>query len=185
MDGIHRKLGFLNGIDVGSFGFRGGFSIGWNLRIDIRLWSYLQQDIEKDVLDDDGGMPWRSTDFYRSPDEQSPSASWDLLRQLSSQSTGRWLVARDFNEIAYSFGIFGGQVQDERQMVAFRQVWDDCNLVYTGLDPDDTVLGKITEVKLALNLESDKQELYWEQKAHANWMKNGDPNTGFPFLYKG
>ncbi|TYH54289.1 hypothetical protein ES332_D09G158000v1 [Gossypium tomentosum] len=143
MDGIHRKLGFLNGTDVGSFGFRGGFSIGWKLGIDIRLWSYLQQYIDKDVLDDDGGMPWRSTEFYGSPDEKSRSASWDLLRQLSSQSTGRCL------------------------------------------DPDDSVLGKITEVKLALNLESDKQELYWEQKAHGNWMKNGDRNTGFPFLYKG
>lgn len=77
-------------------------------------------------------MPWRFTGFYGSPDEKSRSTSWDLLRQLSSQSTGRWLVARDFNEIAYSFGISGGQVQDERQMVAFRQVWDDCNLADTG-----------------------------------------------------
>ncbi|MBA0858027.1 hypothetical protein Goshw_020409 [Gossypium schwendimanii] len=72
---------------------QGGFSIGWKLGIDIRLWSYLQQYIDKDVLDDDGGMPWRSTDFFGSPDEKSRSASWDLLRQLSSQSTGRWLVA--------------------------------------------------------------------------------------------
>lgn len=136
MDCVHRKLGFLNGTDVCSLRFRGGLSIGWKLRIDIRLRSYLQQYIDKDVLDDDGGMLWRFTGLYGSSDEKSRSVSWDLLRQLSSQSTGQWLVARDFNEIAHSFKKFGGRVQDERQMAAFRQVWDDSKPFYIGsMDP--------------------------------------------------
>ncbi|GMI87830.1 hypothetical protein like AT1G43760 [Hibiscus trionum] len=48
-----------------------------------------------------------------------------------------------------------------------------------GLYPTDETLGEIMEVKLALNLEIDKSELYWEQRARANWLRNGDKNTTF------
>ncbi|KAL4279285.1 hypothetical protein GQ457_03G012310 [Hibiscus cannabinus] len=47
------------------------------------------------------------------------------------------------------------------------------------LAPKNEVLGEITEAKIALNLEADKEELYWEQRARANWMKSGDRNTSF------
>ncbi|KAA3480946.1 reverse transcriptase [Gossypium australe] len=40
-------------------------------------------------------------------------------------------------------------------------------------------LENISEVQLGLNLEADKEELYWEQRAHVNWLKNGDRNTSF------
>lgn len=35
------------------------------------------------------------------------------------------------------------------------------------------------DTKLALNLKVDKEEIYWEQHAFANWLKNGDRNTLF------
>ncbi|GMI89666.1 hypothetical protein HRI_002635900 [Hibiscus trionum] len=47
------------------------------------------------------------------------------------------------------------------------------------MDPSDDVLGDIMESKLLLNMEYDKVELYWEQRARSNWMKNGDRNTTF------
>ncbi|GMI72452.1 hypothetical protein HRI_000914500 [Hibiscus trionum] len=46
-------------------------------------------------------------------------------------------------------------------------------------DPDDDVLAEILDVKLALNLEADKEELYWEQRARVNWLRHGDRNTTF------
>ncbi|KAH1072684.1 hypothetical protein J1N35_025012 [Gossypium stocksii] len=46
-------------------------------------------------------------------------------------------------------------------------------------EPDDEILGEITEVQLGLNLEADKEELFWEQRARINWLKNGDRNTSF------
>ncbi|XP_052484514.1 uncharacterized protein LOC128039852 [Gossypium raimondii] len=46
-------------------------------------------------------------------------------------------------------------------------------------DPSDEVLAEIMEVQLRLNLEADKEELFWEQRARVNWLKNGDRNTSF------
>ncbi|GMI75028.1 hypothetical protein like AT1G43760 [Hibiscus trionum] len=46
-------------------------------------------------------------------------------------------------------------------------------------DPSDENLAEILEVKLALNMESDKDELFWEQRARANWFQKGDKNTSF------
>ncbi|GMI81726.1 hypothetical protein HRI_001841900 [Hibiscus trionum] len=47
------------------------------------------------------------------------------------------------------------------------------------LQPSDSVLGDILDTKIALNLEMDREELYWEQRARANWLKHGDRNTRF------
>ncbi|GMI81993.1 hypothetical protein HRI_001868600 [Hibiscus trionum] len=47
------------------------------------------------------------------------------------------------------------------------------------LQPTDNVLGEIMDVKLAINFELDKEELYWEQRARSNWLKYGDRNTAF------
>ncbi|KAH1064617.1 hypothetical protein J1N35_029604 [Gossypium stocksii] len=47
------------------------------------------------------------------------------------------------------------------------------------IDPDDEMLAEMEEVKLALNLESDKDELFLEQRARVNWIQFGDRNTYF------
>ncbi|KAG8479241.1 hypothetical protein CXB51_029714 [Gossypium anomalum] len=45
------------------------------------------------------------------------------------------------------------------------------------------VLVALEEVKLHLNMEIDKEERYWEQRARANWLKMGDKNTAFFHRY--
>ncbi|KAL4366805.1 hypothetical protein GQ457_05G028160 [Hibiscus cannabinus] len=54
-----------------------------------------------------------------------------------------------------------------------------CLTELADLYPTDEVLHETIDVKLALNLEIDREELYWEQRARANWLKNGDQNSAF------
>ncbi|KAA3458125.1 reverse transcriptase [Gossypium australe] len=46
-------------------------------------------------------------------------------------------------------------------------------------DRDDENLAEIIDTKIHLNMEIDKDEIYWEQKARINWLKLGDKNTSF------
>ncbi|KAA3466682.1 reverse transcriptase [Gossypium australe] len=40
-------------------------------------------------------------------------------------------------------------------------------------------MAEISDTKIHLNLEIDKDEMYWEQRARANWLKLGDKNSAY------
>lgn len=46
-------------------------------------------------------------------------------------------------------------------------------------DRSDEVIGEMIDTRIHLNMEIEKDELYWEQRARANWLKAGDRNTAF------
>ncbi|KAH1092072.1 hypothetical protein J1N35_019329 [Gossypium stocksii] len=48
-----------------------------------------------------------------------------------------------------------------------------------GMARDDDTLAEIIDVKLELNQEMEKEEMYWEQRARANWLCQGDKITAF------
>lgn len=49
----------------------------------------------------------------------------------------------------------------------------------TRKDPTDESLLELLNIHLDLNLEANKKEVYWKQRAHLNWLKHGDRNTIF------
>ncbi|KAA3458512.1 reverse transcriptase [Gossypium australe] len=51
--------------------------------------------------------------------------------------------------------------------------------ISNGKERDDGTLARIIDTKIHLNMEIDKYEVYWEQRARANWLQLGDKNTAY------
>ena len=58
--------------------------------------------------------------------------SWNLLRNLNGRFSVPRLCAGDFNEITKSHEKSGGRLSPYMQMKIFRDVLDECGLMYLG-----------------------------------------------------
>jgi hypothetical protein len=43
----------------------------------------------------------------------------------------------------------------------------------------DAALAAQREIQLQIELTLEKEEMFWVQRARANWLKHGDRNTNF------
>ncbi|KAA3475036.1 reverse transcriptase [Gossypium australe] len=123
------------------------------LDVNLKSFSSFHNDVE--ISDIDGGENWRLTGFYGNPIERDRGASWNLLRQLSGDCNTPLVV-----------GSLGKELEQRLEGLYSQDISDD-------------VLAEIVEARLDLNLEADKEELYWEQRARVNWLKDRDRNTSF------
>ncbi|KAA3474021.1 reverse transcriptase [Gossypium australe] len=132
MERIRRRSGFVNGIDVGAEGSRGGLCLAWKEEFRVSLKTFSKNHVDVQVEDSNGQGDWRFTGFYGSPYVKDQHESWRLLQVLGQEQQCPWLVSRDFNEILYSSEKRGGQMREERRMIAFREALEDCKLMDLG-----------------------------------------------------
>ncbi|KAA3474191.1 reverse transcriptase [Gossypium australe] len=287
MEKVRKSCGLFNGIDVEAEGTRGGLSLAWKDDIVVTLRSFSKWHMDVLIKEDGNQEDWRFTGPYGSPYLRDQNLVWNLLKRLSQEGNYPWLVARDFNEIMYSFEKKGWLPRDHKRMEIFRETnikerldrgvandkWrnlfplgnihhlpnstsDHCLLLIStdhasrifrvrdfhfevwwtiedtfeatrkefwesssellvdklrnlqiGLtkwantikgkkgelrkqltkeletlikeDRDDDTLSNIIDTKIHLNLEIEKDEAYWKQRARVNWLKYGDRNMAF------
>ncbi|KAA3462681.1 reverse transcriptase [Gossypium australe] len=199
MERVQRRCGFMCGVEVEAEGSRGGLCLAWKEDIQVNLRSFSKWHIHVIIKEDDIVGEWRFTGIYGSPYLKDKNTVWNLLRRLAHEDSYPWLVEGDFNEILYSFAKSGGTQRDKKRMDAFREVLDDCQLARAkerekeGLkkelskklelllegEVNDDTMAEIIDTKIHLNLEIDKDEMYWEQRARANWLKLGDKNSAY------
>ncbi|KAA3467254.1 reverse transcriptase [Gossypium australe] len=169
--------------------------------------SYSKWHIDSLVRGENGQADWRFTGFYESPYLKDKNTAWDLLRRLSHENHLPWLMVGDFNEILFGFEKKGGGQRDQGRMDAFRDTLVECQLMDIGLkmwarsfknkredrkkrlakelesllneDRDEELMAKIIDTKIHLNMEIDKDEMYWEQRVRANWLRLEDKNSTF------
>ncbi|KAA3488701.1 Exo_endo_phos domain-containing protein [Gossypium australe] len=108
MERINKSGEFRNRIDVEANGPRGGLSLGWKEGISVMLRSFSHLHIDVEVNKKDG--------------KNQRKDSWNILRQLKRNCNLPWMVIGDFNEI------MGGCLRDDRQIGAFRDVLEECEL---------------------------------------------------------
>ncbi|KAA3483188.1 reverse transcriptase [Gossypium australe] len=206
MEKVRKRCGFANGIEVEAECSRGGLCMAWKKEISVNLKSYSRWHIDVLIKEDNVEEEWRYTGFYSSPYLKDKNTVWNLLRRLAQESDFPWLVEGDFNKILYSFEKCGGIPRDNRRMEAFRETLVDCQLFDIGKfhfeawwtmeeslekviresweanvegERNDDTLAKLIDTKIHLNLEIDKNEMYWEHRARQNWLKLGDKNTAY------
>ncbi|KAK5775962.1 hypothetical protein PVK06_043918 [Gossypium arboreum] len=205
MESVRLKYGFENGIDVGAVGSKGSLSLGWKGNSLIRLKSFSSFHIDVDVQDVECDTTWHLMGFYGNPEKKNRRESWELLRHLGQDQKIHWIVLGDFNEIVSSFEKKGGRLRADHQMHDFRMALEDCGLNDLGyIGRGKTRLQMFFDLKLVsvwiilwrekfkevgekqlevslvgLNLQADQEELFWEQRARVNWLKNRDRNISF------
>ena len=64
--------------------------------------------------------------FYRAPETQNHSQSWNCLRHILQKFSLPWICAGDFNEITRSHEKASGRLRPYRQMQDFQDVLDEC-----------------------------------------------------------
>ncbi|KAL0314933.1 UNVERIFIED_CONTAM: putative mitochondrial protein [Sesamum angustifolium] len=116
------------GFSVDVHGKSGGLALLWHKHIDVTLQSFPSHHIDASISSGHAGDVWRFTGFYGEPDAQKRSASWELLRKLSSQSTREWVCMGDFNEVLYQHEKSGRSPRNWRLMSEFHNTLEECFL---------------------------------------------------------
>ncbi|KAG8481500.1 hypothetical protein CXB51_026349 [Gossypium anomalum] len=160
MEKVRVRCGFHNGIDVGVQGTKRRLSIGWKWENEIQLRSYSSNHIDVIIKKKEGMPSWRLIGFCGASKEHNRRETWNLLKRLSNCQILLWMVIGDFKEIMFSFKKRGGRLRSDKNMTRFRETLEECDL--NDLDLDEKMLIELEEVNLALNLEADKEELFWE-----------------------
>ncbi|XP_058780637.1 uncharacterized protein LOC131654707 [Vicia villosa] len=78
------------------------------------------------------GHKWLFTAIYASPNDVKRRNMWDLLKTIASNINLPWLLAEDFNDIAYASEKKGGAQASSRKCKLFRDKIEDCSLMDLG-----------------------------------------------------
>jgi hypothetical protein len=103
----------------------------WNNSLNIDILGYSQYHIDTFVfgLSDD---QWRLTTIYGEAQTFEWHQTWNMLKDICTNSTLPWLCIRDFNEVLRADEHEGIGTQTHNQIQGFREVVDVCNQMDLG-----------------------------------------------------
>ncbi|XP_061357803.1 uncharacterized protein LOC133302092 [Gastrolobium bilobum] len=126
---IIKKLGFNNSIVEDAHGFTGGLWLLWNDdRCQVQALKQTHQFIHVRVTLADH-QAFLYTVIYASPREEIRKRLWDDLLQLSEDISVPWLIAGDFNEIAFPSEKRGGAPVDTSRCNKFASLLTDIKMI--------------------------------------------------------
>ena len=125
------RLHFNNKLVVPSNNKGGGLALFWKNNLNLSISSYSCSHIDS-VINPGTDNAWRLSFIYGEPVTHKRMATWNLLRRLHNQHSLPWCCLGDFNEIIKNEEMQGRRPRPDRQMQAFRDAIDDCNLLDMG-----------------------------------------------------
>ncbi|KAF5464386.1 hypothetical protein F2P56_014464 [Juglans regia] len=133
MEKLKYRLGYKNCLAVSSEGRSGGIALLWKNDVNIVIKNYSRSHIHATLQDNTtADDSWFFTGVYGQPDPSRRHETWNLLRSLKVPSDKGWLLMGDFNEVLSPNEKCGGRIRTDKQIQAFSEVIDDCELLDLG-----------------------------------------------------
>ncbi|CAN6587433.1 unnamed protein product [Malus baccata var. baccata] len=108
INGVRRRMGFLNGFNVTPVGRAGGLSLWWDDSLDVEILFSSKHIIDARVMEK-GAHRWvRVTGIYGTPYRCDKGEFWNWMSTYFSPSDMPWLCAGDFNEFLWDSEKVGG-----------------------------------------------------------------------------
>ncbi|KAM1780201.1 hypothetical protein ACFX12_041495 [Malus domestica] len=108
LDGVRRRMGFLNGFNVSLVGRASGLSLWWDDSVDVQTLLSSKHIIDV-ILRKGGDSNWvRITGVYGTLYREEKAAFWDWMSNYFTPSDIPWFCAGDFNEFLWDHEKSGG-----------------------------------------------------------------------------
>ena len=137
MDGIKDGLNRSQWLVVLCKGRSGGLALLWKKELKVDVQSFSDSHIDAIVDQGVDGKQWRITGFYGNLETSKRQESWLLLKRLSSLNSLPWVCLGNYNKLMDSSEKGGGCTRPAKQMEAFCDAINTCNLRDMGYSGQD------------------------------------------------
>ncbi|KAJ8751948.1 hypothetical protein K2173_000694 [Erythroxylum novogranatense] len=182
MAGVRRRCGYYSGIEVPADGTRGGLSMGWKEGVNVTFKSSGDHYIDVVVISDEGGNTTPNVIRERLEFPFRFESSWCMEDDCEEEIRKLWTscdldVPGKLHAVSEGLTHWSKHITEARfkRTTALKRKLDELNL----RDLTSSNLEELILTKLDLNLEIDRKERKWEQRARANWLSYGDRNTAY------
>ena len=98
MENLRYTLGFDASFAVSSDGRSGGLGLFWKNDVTVSVQKFSNYHIDT-IIKVEGKEPWRISFIYGEPNRSLKSRTWEIMKQMRSDSNLPWVCVGDFNEI--------------------------------------------------------------------------------------
>jgi hypothetical protein len=98
VENLRYTLGFDASYAVSSSGRSGGLGLFWKNDVTVTIQKFSNYHIDT-IIKEDGKDPWRRSFIYGEPNMSLRYRTWDLMKQIRSDTNLPWVCMGDFIEI--------------------------------------------------------------------------------------
>ena len=118
VENLRYSLGFDSSFAVKSSGRSGGLGLFWKNDVSLDVKKYSKYHIDT-IVTENGKEPWRMSFIYGEPNRSLRYRTWDIMKQMRSDTDLPWICIGDFNEILRREEQLGPNSKEEYLMEGF------------------------------------------------------------------